>query len=426
MTNTVPAAPEASPTLHEHGNPEAISAGKNDPSRHNRGAAVRADTAQVEPVEGYPSVEEVADALTGESLYDPNSLQELNSGEAPFAPGDMVERASSMVRALEETTYESGIDNEVQQKIDNIFTQETVDQEELKELGIDTEYTKGLNNLLAALIHGRPPIDIETVGPYACEHLDEQGRLTVDEEKIPNDEMIGIELAAMFRNLADSSGSPVRIVSLLDELNNYIEGDIGNRRLTPEEQDKYVVVMAEYFEQKGIIKSEDQMGGQVLLLRESEQQRNVPKLIEELEQSGKGEVVTETTEEGKEVVRFIPDDELVDDLGLKSKNRRKELRRKGILLKEDDTYTCQALDASAFLGEENKGIIHLVMLDHNMSSQQDKVYALLKSIDVVESDRYHNIFTDSEKVDPQTAVYTVAKYLISQLEHFIKNEEEQG
>jgi len=380
-------------------------------ARHG-GGAVRANIAQSFSPEGLATLTEL---LTQESLYTSDDLHRLEQTDGRFSLEEINSRATKLLEILDAVMGASTIDDASRRTIDTAFVDSTVDSEALKRIGIDTEYTAGITQLMAALLQGKPPIDIETVGPYACEHLNENGVLQIDEQNIPNDELIGIELAVLFRKLADTSESPVRIVTLLDELNNYREGNLATKRFSPEEQDQYVTAMAEYFGQKGIIHPEDRMGGEVLLLRETRQVERVPQLIEKLTACDKGQVICKKDENGLETITFLPEEEFVDSLHIRSKNRRKEFKHKGIVLQDRGDPLCQALDASAFLGEENRHIIHLVMLDHDMAAQQDKVFAILCALDIVQPTSYHNIFTDSDKVTPETAVYAVAKLFSAEL-----------
>ncbi|HEY5442730.1 MAG TPA: hypothetical protein VIJ68_04285 [Candidatus Saccharimonadales bacterium] len=378
----------------------------------HHGSAIRANLAQPLP---SVELEALAELLTHDSLYTSEALQRLEQTEGLFSLDEIGNRASQLVQVLDEVIAASTVDQERRQAIDTAFTSSGLDSEALKQIGINAEYTAGMTHLIAALLQGKPPIDIETVGPYACEHLTEDGVLQIDEQNIPNDEQIGIELAVLFRQLADASESPVRIVALLDELNNYREGNLATKRFTPEEQDQYVTAMAKYFEQKGIIQPGDSMGGEVLLLRETEQVERVPQLIEKLSASNKGQIIRDNEEGGLETITFMPKESFVDSLNLRSRNRRKEFKRRGIMLQEKGQPLCQALDASAFLGEENRHIIHLVMLDHDMAAQQDKVFAILNALDIARPSSYHNIFTDSNAVTPETAVYAVAKLFSAEL-----------
>ena len=379
-------------------------------ARHG-GSAVRAN---VEP-SALAEVDALAELLTQGSLYTADALQRVKTADSLFTLEEIGQRAADMTEMLDSMAANSAISEENRQAIDAAFTESGPDKEALKKAGINTEYTTGMTRFIAAMLQGRPPIDVETVGPYACEHLAPDGTLQIDESNIPNDERIGIELSVLFRQLADVSESRFRIVVLMDELNNYREGNLANKRFTEQEQDEYVTVMADHLKRKGIIREGDRMGGEVLLLRETEQVAKVPQLVEALSESDKGRIVKEKDEEGRETVTFVPNEDFVDSLGLKSKNRRREFKNKGIVLQQGGEPLCQALDASAFLGEENKDIMHLVMLDHDMTAQQDKVFAILSALDIVRPNTYHNIFTDSDNVTPEAAVYAVSKLLSTEL-----------
>jgi hypothetical protein len=56
------------------------------------------------------------------------------------------------------------------------------------------------------------------------------------------------------------------------------------------------------------------------------------------------------------------------------------------VIRRNGRATCQAIDAAGFLDPINQHVMHVVMLDKRLASQQDKAYALLRAIDMVRQD----------------------------------------
>lgn len=285
------------------------------------------------------------------------------------------------------------------------------DDEALKRSGLNFGYVQ-LDEVLAAFLIGNPPVDIETVGPYLCAHVNpETNILEVQMENLPIDEAVGIQMAAIFKKLTRAVGGKIRIVALLDEFNNYVS----ERGFTEEEQDAYIVSIAELFGRAGVIEPDDEAGKDFLLLRESEQLHKVDDLISRLQASGNGRVVTNEADE----LVFQPSDDFVSTLNV-STNRRKTFKKHGIVLRgKDGKALCQTLDAAGFLGDENKYLMHLVMLEDHMTSQQDKVFTLLKALGITDEHKYHNVFFDTQNLSPELIVYGITKKLQNHVEKLV-------
>lgn len=345
--------------------------------------------------------EVLSDLLTRDSAYSPADVAETQN--LPDA-AEIIARATAMHETLANvtTTYENKLATDPSQKklIEAINRN---DETELGQRGLDFSYTQ-FDEVLAAFLAGRPPVDIETVGPYLCAHLNQEtGALEIKMENLPVEEAVGIQMAAIFKKLTHAVEGKVRIVALLDEFNNYVD----KRGFNEEEQDAYIVAIAELFGRAGVIEPDDEAGKDFLLLRESEQIHKVDNLIERLKASEHGKV--SNNEQGELI--FTPDQEFVDSLKISS-NRRKEFKKKGILLRDaKGKPQCQALDAAGFLSDENKHLMHVVMLEEHMTSQQDKVFTLLKALGITNERRYHNVFFDTEHLPPEVIVYGVAKKL---------------
>ena len=86
------------------------------------------------------------------------------------------------------------------------------------------------------------------------------------------------------------------------------------------------------------------------------------------------------------------------------------------LRKKDGSWTCEALDASAFLKEENRKITHLIVLPKSFKQQQDRVWEILKELKIARPDTYHNIFYD-EKLSPDAVAEVIRQEIGNSEKH---------
>jgi hypothetical protein len=274
----------------------------------------------------------------------------------------------------------------------------------LARLGLDISYL-WLEDFITALLTGAPFVDIETVGPYASHHVDEEGRLTVLADNLSVDERAGILIAAVLRDVL-SSCSNVRIVALLDDFS-----EIDGEALSDDDRYRYIIEMGKLLLDHGVLRGDDIPGQDYLLLQESSYQAKVDELIEKLSHSGRG--VVEHHPNGD--VIFRPSATLIEQLALHSRDRIREFRRRGILIKKAGRATCQALESASFLHPTNKHIMHVLMLDRKFASQQDKTYALLRALDIAWLDSHHNLFYDTSKLSPEAIAFAICELLIREL-----------
>jgi hypothetical protein len=286
-----------------------------------------------------------------------------------------------------------------QKKLDALMSENPEDR---KFAGFDDNYTQ-FNDLVVAMLLGTTPIEIQTVGPYACAHIDkESGLLAFDKNRLSADEKTGLLLASVIKKLARVSRSKIRIVTLLDEFNHHIDSE-KNREFTQEERYMYVAFVAQLFMEMNIIKSDERPGIDYVVLLESEQTKKFPELLKLLKRNLKGEVKTTLDGKGMETISFFPNEDLLATLRL-SKSRNQELRKTGVLLSTNGRATCQALDASTFLKTQNKNFLHFIMLGDHFSSQQDKVYTLLRALDITNAQKYHNTYFNADKLPSDVVV----------------------
>lgn len=363
------------------------------------------------------AIDAVVASLTTPSGY---TNLEMMAHSPDFSPEVLSDRATQLVNALEAAGKETHLSEEKRLLIDEAI--ENGDHKILKKLGFNAEYTEGITYLVAALLHGRPPVDLEAFSPYAYKMRGGDGKIKFDPEKIPREEVIGLALAVLCKKLATSINTPLREVVFLDDLN-----DPEGIEITDAEKNQYVADIGEYFKSIGLIDGNDQMGQDILVIRESTQEGRVQDLITALEKCGQGEVkevVTfdnQTNEEVKAVI-FVPNSEFIDSLGIKDKSHRKNLKR-GITLSLNGRPLCQALDAATYLGSdgmtnENSQLIHAVFVDKRHDEQQDRVFTLLSALKIVRPETYHNIITDKDVISPDEAVYAVTRLLKKELMQF--------
>lgn len=328
------------------------------------------------------NTELLADLFVSPNKHIPDNLPTLsgNENQKPYR-----EKAKRLISILSE------------------IEKEYADVQPSKVHSLDVSYS-WVRDVLITMIKGTLPIEIETVGPYLAAHVSSEGTLTINMDSLPDDEAVGVELAVILRRIADEIGEQTRIVSLLDEYNTS-DGTL----FTEEQQQKYVLAVSDMLLKRGVIKESDDPGNDFVLIRESEQVKKIPRFIDELKKSNFGEIVVSGQD-----ISFMPNKQFVDILGLNSKSRRKEFRKVGIKLVHNGRPLCQALDASSFLDPINKQYVHVVILDQKFAAEQDKTYALLRALNIVRQDRYHNIFFDSRVASSRQIIKEVLSYLLEQ------------
>jgi hypothetical protein len=142
----------------------------------------------------------------------------------------------------------------------------------------------------------------------------------------------------------------------------------------------------------------------------------IDELVTVLRGSRRGTVTTDTSGN----VYFKPTKQLVTAAALQDRGRREEMLTYGVLLQHaDGTPTSQMLDAAAFLEPSDDQAIHLFLLDSDLGEEQDKTYILLRALDIVRQELYHNFFFDSRRLSPELIVYGVATLFRRQTLRFL-------
>jgi hypothetical protein len=278
----------------------------------------------------------------------------------------------------------------------------------LAALGLNTEYA-WLGDVMRAIVAGEY-VDVETLGPYASEHLDGSGRFRVSADNLAPDEKAGVMLARLIRDLAGDFTN-VSLVVLLDE---YSRG-LGQRALSPVEGDLFVVGMHDILRRSGAILTDDVPGDRFVLLRESSMVPEAERMIAMLRDSIAG-VVTYPSE--RDIV-FNPSRAFIESLALHSGNRTRELRRRGIRLQHDGRLLCHTLDAASFLHPICHLTIHLKILDKRFAVEQDRAYALPRALDILRQDNVHDVFFDTSRLSPELVSYAVCRLLAREVDDLL-------
>lgn len=357
-----------------------------------------------------PSWAEFQTAVLANALTAPfiNADKSSSKTQANANPDDSRDFGNRIVQRLKKQTQSliNGIDQKCPRNHALLNAVQNNNIAELARLGIDVNYAR-INQLATALIQRNRIVEIETVGPYAAHHVTEDGQVNLNFDTIGHDEKAGIQLAALLRN-AFHGCDHIRIVALVDDFNHLL----ATRELTQHERDKCIVEISKVLYEEAVLWPTDIPGREYLLLRESVNACYVDELIELLRNSQHGTVETNTAGD----IRFQPNALFVEQLGLKSANRRKEINRTGVLLKRKNKPTCQAMDAAGFLHPTNKHIIHAVMLDNRFKAQQEKTRTLLMAIGIITTDSHHNIFYDAAALSSEAISLSVLALLCNEME----------
>jgi len=213
-------------------------------------------------------------------------------------------------------------------------------------------------------------LEVETWGPYLANFDTSTG--TVHDSELSAEDLIGIGLAKMVLSVLDGA----RLVSLCDDYNGLVEGYDGPAPGFSEHVSQtFRRDVAEILMRHGALSRDAVVGRDYIMLSEK---ANVPfahRLVEFL--ALRPGLIHH---DGNEII--LTNDEAENPL-----HRLIRLRS------NTGRWSCEALDAAAFLKPGNQSIVHLVVLPDYMSSQQDRVWEILRLIGIRPLN-YHNIFYD--------------------------------
>lgn len=279
------------------------------------------------------------------------------------------------------------------------------DVRSLGRLGIDTEYA-WLGDIVRILISGERFLEIETVGPYASHHAGPDGNVRVRFDQMPTHEQAGLYLWSVLRDVFQGLKN-VRFVALLDDISELPASLAGSL--------EYATQICEILLEKRALRPTDVPKENFLLLLESAQQSRTEELICRLMHTDKG--IVETLADGD--VIFRPSEHLIKQVALHSNNRKREFKRRGILLKRNGRPTCAALDASSFIAPEHPDLVHLFMLDESFKAQQNKTYTLLRAVGLSRQDRYHNVYYRGSELPPELIALTICELMLKEVDQLL-------
>lgn len=234
--------------------------------------------------------------------------------------------------------------------------------------GVD--FSKCQMDVIVSSYNSGDPIEFESFGPYMEDYM-ETG---MSPETLINADKIGVNVAKILRDKFPKG----RMISLFDDLHGVEKA----------ETEAVIKFRNEIRNVLGIT-PEDKEGEDYLLVSETDKIKDAEILVDQLKASGKGRI----KESGQKIIFVNPEAE-------EKKDRKITLRKK------DGSWTCQALDASSYLKEENRNTTHLVVLPNSFKTQQDQVWEILKALGIAKPDTYHNIFFD-KNADPENVTRVI-------------------
>ncbi len=280
-------------------------------------------------------------------------------------------------------------------------------QKEIARAGVDFSKCQ-MNEIVAADRQGKQ-VEFESFSPYLADYNLKTGEIWPD--KLMNHDQIGLAVAKAVRQELPRA----RMISLYDEYNTgmpdtadyyglpYKEGEnTKSLVLAPEVKANFKKSIVNLWQQEGLIGPNDKEDKNYLLVSESEKTEGAPELLRRLVEGidqgkAKGKIIYGQVSEGKVAQNEMERHNL--------EKRKEELKEQITFITEDGReirlrdqsghWTCQTLDASSYLDPKNLEITHLVILPNEFKEQQDKVWEILRSLDI-QPTNYHNIFFDKD------------------------------
>lgn len=271
---------------------------------------------------------------------------------------------------------------------------------EIKEEKLISDEYIWLEDILVAALMGWPPTLIETLCLYASDYPE-----GINKENLTISDKIGLELWAIFASLPTSISTTLPNLASTTLIDDYHD-------TTPKRGEEFILEVADLLLDLGIIKEDDIPGRDYVLLRESSMLGRSQEILALLEASG-GEVTFLENES-----RFIPPENFWQSSEILSKSRRKQIRRQGVLLFENNKPSCPLMDAAAYLRAVNYHYLHVKIFPESYRYQQDDTYALLHATKIVPKGQYHNLFFEE---DP-SALVAIIGFLKSGLKKIIEKE----
>jgi hypothetical protein len=234
------------------------------------------------------------------------------------------------------------------------------------------------------------PVEFESFSPYLIDYIESGGRLT--QADLIAEDAVGLQVASVLRRFFPHA----RLISLYDEYNTQKYSAANDtpieppREFTEQERYNFKQSIVELLRDVVAIPERAQEGTDFLFIPESGQTECVNLMIEQFERDG-------LIERRGEEIHFV------------NKRAENPLYQSIQLYTKGGRWLCEGLDAAAFLKPENQAISHLVVLPSYMKSQQDKVWEIVKMLNIP-ARNYHNIFYDPSQ-QPARVCQTIAAVL---------------
>lgn len=232
---------------------------------------------------------------------------------------------------------------------------------------------------LGALIHARNnglPIEFEALGPYLIDYTHHNGYIMP--AWLTPEDAIGLKVMSVLQR-SFPLGRPV---SLYDEYNT-------QRENTDKTIESSFTRQSIHNFHTSIMSILQQAQGKLAT------DQNSPILIPESTKIADAEALVKQLDAHGLIVRNNAEILFVNDAC------ENPLYRKICLQTKQGRWLCEALDAAAFLNPRNQKIVHLVVLPDYLKPQQDKVWEILRALNI-QPNNYHNIFY-SPNIQPHTA-----------------------
>lgn len=225
-------------------------------------------------------------------------------------------------------------------------------------------------------------LEVDTFSPYLSDHDQRDGSFI----GLTKSEAIGLTMGKYLKTIFPKS----KTVTLYDDYNNTLRdsNDIYGRpnrsgpMLAFSEQAKanFLINVRQRLREYKLIGESDKEGQDYYIISETSKIQEAEKFVGLLEAKGL------VKRKGQEIMFVNSDSE-------------HPFYQKILLRDSQGKWTCEALDASSFLNPVNTNRTHLVILPQSFLEQQDKVWEMLRLINI-SPENYHNIFYD-ENLSPE-------------------------
>lgn len=232
-------------------------------------------------------------------------------------------------------------------------------------------------------------IEFDTFSPYLIDYIASQG-IVQNDNLIPED-LVGLKLAMAFKRIFPSA----RLVSLYDDHNTSKQAQSTDNTIlsfTNQQINNFKHSLVRILQETSVISRYAKHGKDYLLISESAKIQDAELLVSHLDR--KGFIIRR----GLEItfVNRLAENPCYSSICLRTKHGR---------------WLCEALDAATYLKPLNQLITHIVVLPIYMKPQQDKVWEILRVLNISQFS-YHNIFYDPS-TQPELLIDTISSIFAS-------------